>query len=130
MSKWQEMRTKKQSEPQQKPVETMEEIEKGFQEILDVDKKDALIQEIQERRKIQAKTMAEVGATDYYFTVCFNSYEQLKEFCDRFGLDYKRIHMDGRQVAKQLGRALETPDKPRHKNIGTSKEYIELSREL
>ena len=108
-------------------IENMEAVEAGFAEQLDTD---AMIASLKAQRATEAKTMRDIGSTDYYFCVFFNNEMQMVEFCKAFGFNPNNIFMDGREVAKQFRKALSTPDEPRHKTRPASKEYLELAQGL
>ena len=128
MSRWKEQREAEKSaakeEQAKQESQSLEEIEESFKEALNTD---ALLQSFMDKRFKEDKRMNDVINSDFYFCVCFNNVRQLIEFCERFGLNPDEIYMDGRQVARQLGRALREPDVPLPKTQGLNKDYAALA---
>lgn len=126
MSKWKEMH-KEAPPPEPEKVPTLEEVEQSFSEQLDVDQKDEFLQQLNASRDKEKKYLKDISDTNYYFTVCFSNKAQLYEFCEKFGLNPDLIHMDGREVAKQFRKALETPDLRHPSKMRKSKDYEDLA---
>lgn len=121
MSRWKEQREAEETR-QEKPEQpaSLSEIEKSFEEALNTD---ALLQSFMDKRHKEAGRMDDIIDTNYYFCVCFNNFNQLVEFCERFDLNADEIYMDGREVAKQFKRALREPDLEMPKTQGLNKDY-------
>lgn len=109
MSSWKERREAEQKAEQAKKAEkeaTLADIEKDFDDAI----KETRQKFIEAVDKEKANRHSDAMDANYYFCVYFSNYAQLKEFCEKFGLDSDEIYMDGRDFAKKVGKALQTPD--------------------
>lgn len=129
MSKWREEREKEalanESKKKSKKAEapTLEEFEEGMAADLD-----SVHESFRARTEKENKRFADVCDSNYYFVVCFSNNAQMVEFCDMLGLNPDEIYMDGRQVARKIGRALKTPDTAFPKIQPFGKDYVQRAR--
>lgn len=56
------------------------------------------------------KRFQDMCDTEYWCCVCFTSRAQKEEFLSKLGLDTDEKYIDGKQMARAVNRALETPD--------------------
>ena len=102
---------------------TLEEFEASMTEQLDDAQK-----AFRDRISREEKRMKDACDCNYYFTVYFQNSEQLFEFCDKFGISRDALYVDGRQLAKQCKRALETEDTVFPKTQPFNRDYVERAR--
>ena len=127
---WRDLKEEKPVEPEKQETEElepppgMEDVEQGFQEDID-----EALAAFKKRREKENSRFADVTDCGYYFTVCFTSRAQMDEFCDRFGLDKDLKYHDGKELAKQLNRALRTPDPAIPREKGHTADYTERARQ-
>ncbi len=119
MSKWKQQREK---EEEENKIPTLEEFEEGMKnEITD------LQQAFRDRAANEQQRFADVCDTDYYFVVFFSNYDQMVEFCDTYHLDIDDLYIDGRKLARNIGKAIKTPDSAFPKIQPFNKDYVERS---
>lgn len=94
-----------QAEEKQEAFDGLEELETQFAQDMD-----ELHAAFRERAARENQRFADVTDTDYYFCVCFRSQEQMVEFCESVGLNPDEIYIDGKEFAKKIRRAINTPD--------------------
>ncbi len=132
MSKWAEQR-QREVEAQEAEKRAKEEVPQGEAALEGFEQgfKDAL----QEARdafndswKKEKDMRHSVGVdTNFYFCVYFKDFPQLKEFCDKFGLDANQIFIDGKEFSRKLGKAIQTPDPEFAKEKPLNRDYIARS---
>lgn len=126
MSKWADQKAAEQKKQEQQPQEpqTLEEFEQAT-----ADGMEQLHQAFRDRAAKEDQRVLDVVNCDYYFVVCFSNRRQLFEFCDRTGLNPNEIYMDGREFARKINRALETPDTQFPKTQPFNRDYVKRAME-
>lgn len=108
MSKWKEAKEAELREQQEEEErQTLEQTEKELASIVE---ESELLRKFKERHEKEAKRRQDVTDSNYYFVVCFGNSGQLIEFCEKFGIDSDRLYIDGKEFARKVNRALQTPD--------------------
>lgn len=118
----------KQSKPEPEEQEgamALEELEKATLEELDEVKRG-----FRERTKQENERFRDVCDTEYWFCVSFNSRAQKEELLKKLGFDPDEKYLNGRDFAKKVNRALETPDMEFPKVRAFDKEYVGMSRKI
>lgn len=127
MSKWKELQEqeKAKNDPVQNGDMTLEEVEQAFGDTMDLIKSG-----FRKRLNDEKQRFSDVCDTNYYFTVCFTTFEQLREFCDSIGQDPMLLYVDGKEFARNINRAIKAPDFqiPTHKPF--TKEYTDRALEM
>lgn len=103
----------------------LEELEKATLEELDEVKRG-----FRERTKQENERFRDVCDTEYWFCVSFNSRAQKEELLKKLGFDPDEKYLNGRDFAKKVNRALETPDMEFPKVRAFDKEYVGMSRKI
>ena len=121
MSKWKETREAEIREQQE--AEERQKLEDSEKELASIVEESELLQKFKERHAKESKRRQDVTDSNYYFVVCFSNNDQLKEFCDQFGLNPDLLYMDGKYFAKNVNKALQTPDTDFPRVQAGSKDY-------
>lgn len=133
MSRWKEMKDKErtdaikaaEAEEQEDFVyPTLEELETDLSNTLD-----DLDQAFRDRAHREKDRYAQTCDSLYYFTVYFSNREQMIEFCESFGMDYKQFYFDGRELAKRFRHALRNPDTQFSKIRPFNKDFVARARD-
>ena len=122
MSKWKDLHDKPEEVTM---VPSLEDFEQEMDEQLDDAQK-----AFRERITKEEKRLKDACDCNYYFTVFFQNSAQLYEFCDKFGIDRDLLYVDGRELAKQFNKALETKDMAFPKIQQFNKDYVARAREF
>lgn len=70
----------------------------------------------------EKQRMKDVCDSAFYFVCCFTNQEQMLEFFDNFGIDPEK-YVNGVQLARALGKPLETPSTNFPKTRGIDKDF-------
>ena len=124
MSSWKDQKAAEKAKPKKQEPQTLEEFEQAA-----ADGMEKLHDEFRARAAKEDQRVLDVVNCDYYFVVCFSNRTQLYEFCDRTGLNPNEIYIDGREFAKKINRALQTPDTQFPKPQPFNKDYVSRARE-
>ena len=104
------------------PLEVEKESEEEMSELL---------KGFKERAKKEDNRSLDVGDSEYWICMCFQTREQKEEFLTKLNLiQYGDKYLDGMQVAKELNINLESRIPPIYKTRAFDKEYIEMSMDL
>ena len=114
---------KEQKQQEEQAIPTLEEFESGM-----LDDIDDVAKGFRERASREAQRFEDVCDTDYYFVVVFSNKTQLMEFCDKFGVDFDDLYVDGRKWARKLGKKIECQDSVFPKIQPVNKDYAARAR--
>ena len=126
MSKWKEQREAEEraAREEEEKKATLKDFEDGVAGDLNT-----IQAAFRERMKNEEKRTKDVCDANYYFTVYFSNFDQLKEFCTNFNLDCNQMYIDGREFSKQLKKSLKTPDTEFPRTQPFNKDYVSRARD-
>lgn len=126
MSKWQEQKEaeKKQAKTEKPEVPTLETFENEMK-----DGMEQMHQAFRDRAAKEQQRIFDVCDADYYFVVCFSNKGQLVEFCEKMQLNPDEIYIDGKEFARRVNRALQTPDTKFPNTQPINRDYANRARE-
>ena len=89
---------------------------------------DELAQGFRERMAAESKRFVDVCDSEYYCCVCFTTRDQKEEFLNSLGISPDERYIDGREIAKKIGRAIKSPDMAERNTRPFDKDFVRLSR--
>lgn len=125
MSKWKEQKAAeiKPVEQEKPDIPTLEEFEADMENGME-----QLHQAFRDRAAKEQQRIMDVCDANYYFVVCFSNKRQLEEFCEKLKLNPDEIYIEGKEFARKVNRALQTPDTTFPKTQPFNKDYAERAR--
>lgn len=127
MSKWKEAKEAEERQQEEEERLSLEQTEETYHEIVE---ESELLRKFKERHEKESKRRQNVTDSNYYFVVCFSNSAQLREFCEKFRLNPDQLYVDGREFAKNVNRALSSPDTDFQTRYGGSKDYADRAMKM